>query len=144
MRFRCEATDQSGSTTLDDNGGADYTFTVRKDAPDLSVSILNVEDHDSYYTLVFRVDNEGDGEARNTFLRLRLLGLQPFTEGVESFYTNVSTNRIDACFPRDHSTRFAGPGEIDVMPYFGDHTGGGNVPAGWLHFHHGSRLWPHL
>lgn len=125
VRFRCEATDQSDSTTLDDNDGADYTFTVRKDAPDLAVSLLSVQDRGSHYTLTFRVDNEGDGEARNTFLRLRLRGLQPFTDGVESFYTNVSTNRIDAMLPV--GTLYPGSldlVELDVMPYL-SHTGGG-------------------
>jgi hypothetical protein len=125
VRFRCEATDQSGSTPWDDKNGAYYTFPVRKDAPDLAVSLFSVQDHDSYYTLVFRVENEGDGEARNTFLRLRLLGLQPFTDGADSSYTYISTNRIDALLPvgtiYPDSLDLV---EIDVMPYL-SHSGGG-------------------
>ncbi len=123
IRFKVHATDQSGSTTTDDNHGANYQVTVRKDAPDLSVTLNNVINRGNYETLQFHVINNGAGTANNGMLHCRLYGMQPFSAGVNSSYSSIASNRIDPSVPIPN----LGPGDarylsLDVMPYL-SHTG---------------------
>lgn len=127
VRFRPEARDQSGAITVDNNGGADYVVTVRKDAPDLEVTLSNViANDDSSRTLRFFVQNNGAGNARTADLILGLEGLQPMTDGVTGNYASVSSNQITASL-RTHNI---GPGgsrfiDLKVYPYL-SHTGSVN------------------
>jgi len=123
IRFRPEATDQSGSTTIDDNDGADYVVTVRKDAPDLDLTLNRVEDMGSYYRLNFRVDNVGDGDARNVELNLAFHGMQPFSANATCSYGDITNNRIYATV----SVPDIYPGgfqflNVDVVPFL-SHSG---------------------
>ncbi len=118
LRFRPEATDQSGSTTLDDNKGQDYVVTVHKDAPDLSVSIALVIPHDGYQTLRYGIHNLGAGKASHVKLGIELEGLQPFTDGVMSDYSAIVGNLIVAELPvPDISPNGITFVDIDVKPY---------------------------
>lgn len=125
VRFRVEATDQSGNTTVNDNHGNDFIFVVRKDAPSLNVTLTNVQNLGSSYRLHFRVENTGDGDGNNVKLNLRLRGLQPYTDGVVSDYGNIHNNRIDATL----SVGAVGMGSmafvtLEVMPYLSHLSGG--------------------
>jgi hypothetical protein len=95
IRFRPESTDQSGSTTVDNNGGADYVVTVQLDAPDLVVELTGVVDQGTHYTLHFSVHNVGAGNANEIRLKCQMYGMQPFSEGVDSSYQFITSNRID-------------------------------------------------
>lgn len=126
VRFRPEARDQSGSITVDDNGGADYVVTVRKDAPQLEVSISSVLAESGSRTITYQVHNAGAGNARNILLNIELEGLQPFTDGVLSSYNQVSSNRITASLPVPdlsfNSTEYV---DLDLKPYL-SHSGAPN------------------
>lgn len=127
ISFQVHATDQSGSTTTDDNGGANYQVTVREDAPDLSVTLNNVTDEGDYESLQFYVENNGAGNANNGVINLRLYGMQPFSDGVDSNYTNIASNRIDPSIPIPDM----GPGDsryvsLNVRPYLSQ--------TGWIDY----------
>ncbi|MCA9447480.1 MAG: hypothetical protein KC931_10215, partial [Candidatus Omnitrophica bacterium] len=123
VRFQAKATDQSGMITVDDNDGNDYVVTVRKDAPDLEVSISSVFTESGSRTIRYAVHNAGAGDANDVFLNIGLEGLQPFTDGVESNYSQVSSNRITASLPvPDVSVNSTEYVDLDLKPYL-SHTG---------------------
>lgn len=99
VQFRISATDQSGATTVDDNSGAHYRFMVRRGVPNLNVTLNNVVDQGSYYTMNFMVQNSGAARAVNSKVKLRLFGMQPFSANVTSDYVNVESARIDPTLP---------------------------------------------
>jgi len=84
VQFYVEATDQSGMTTVNDNDGANYHVTVRKDAPSIEVELSSVIEHAATQTLHFRISNVGDGDANDLEVSFYLYGMQPFTDGVDS------------------------------------------------------------
>jgi hypothetical protein len=123
VRLRPEARDQSGSVTVDNNRGADYVVTVRKDAPDLDVSLSLVIPDVPSYKLRFFVQNMGAGAANNVELILGLEGMQPYTDGVVSNYGGVAANLLGARVP----VPTLSPGgstfvDIDLYPYI-NHLG---------------------
>jgi len=118
VSFSVEASDQSGMTTIDDNDGNDYVVTVRKDAPDLEVSISSVVDQGSYQTLRLRIDNNGDGDANDIEVTLQLRGMQPFTDGVDSNYSFISNDLISPTITVD--SLYPGGSEwvaLDLKPF---------------------------
>ncbi|NUN97448.1 MAG: hypothetical protein HUU16_14895, partial [Candidatus Omnitrophica bacterium] len=123
VRFRVEARDQSGSVTINDNGGSDFVVVVRKDAPDLEVSIFNVIDRGSSRTIRFLVQNMGAGNANQVELILGLEGFQPFTDGVMATYGGLAANLIGARLPvpklSPSGSTFV---DIDLLPYI-NHLG---------------------
>lgn len=97
--LKVRSTDQSGATTTDDNGGANYSVLVRQDMPNLNVTLSNVTDKGSYYNLKFFVHNEGAGEAVDPRITFTLYGMQPFSAEVASDYSNLGDGRIKPTIP---------------------------------------------
>lgn len=129
VRFRPEARDQSGSVTVDNNGGQDYVVRILKDAPNLEVSLVSAPLDPSEKVeipMTFRIQNLGDGEARGVTLTLDVEGLQPTTPGVTCDYSSISSNRIRVTLP---APNVPANGSRDVVlnlwPFF-SHTGSVN------------------
>jgi hypothetical protein len=121
IRFRPEARDQSGSVTVDNNGGNDYVVFVREDAPNLEVSIDSAISNNPVRTIRFLIHNAGAGEAFNVELHPRVQGFQPLNEGVTANYNNIKDNYMFATLPvpniQPGGTTFV---DLNLMPYLSE------------------------